>query len=495
MVGFLLAGGIHQVSAFSLFGEFAEWQEEEIGYQLPTDLGGPMNLGEEYRMNLRTITYGYDPSFLNYFGQEGVEVVEKAIKILNDLPPFSQMSDDLSEFEENTALYNNRAQALGVLDLKSFALGSMMEVLGLAAPERFVWTLRSRDVIADIPFYNTIQRNFDPVTWEPTPYVNGKLFTYQILQTFVDPDIWEAVPFGVDPFGSTITTVASFGINNGTVDLSGFSTLGLYFTGLTRDDVGGLRYIYHQNNFNVENLPANVAASTNLVSSGDSPWTPIGGGGPGAVLGTNVVDQALRAGVEELKFERVRFDSQLGEFVALTNSYQDRFITNSTQRSQTLQRIVVEPDILFGAEDIGVDPDGDVFARFRSFVITNNDEINGQTTLAGPGVIEPQAQILFTKLGPFFQNTPEGNEENAFQGFIWGHFDSSTNLVIFPEGRSLMDLEARVLDGDGLGESGDAWRVVIGGAAGGGGAGTGTGGGGTDPNIPPPGNNPPPGTP
>ena len=57
-----------------------------------------MNLGEEYRWNERTITYGFDKSFMDYFGQKGVAEVNKAVAILNNLPPFSSMSASLNEF-------------------------------------------------------------------------------------------------------------------------------------------------------------------------------------------------------------------------------------------------------------------------------------------------------------------------------------------------------------------------------------------------------------
>ncbi|MGB9601977.1 MAG: hypothetical protein ACPMAG_04230, partial [Limisphaerales bacterium] len=46
----------------------------------------------------------------------------------------------------------------------------------------------------------------------------------------------------------------------------GFGVLpGEFFTGLTRDDVGGLRYIYRADNFNVEQMPPTV---TNYIASG-----------------------------------------------------------------------------------------------------------------------------------------------------------------------------------------------------------------------------------
>src|SRR5881396_2499248 len=86
-----MAGAVNSACAFSLIGPFDGWQVQRIGYNpLNTDLGGPMNLGEEYRCIINTLTYGFDESFLNYFGQRGVEEVEKAIAILNALPQMSK---------------------------------------------------------------------------------------------------------------------------------------------------------------------------------------------------------------------------------------------------------------------------------------------------------------------------------------------------------------------------------------------------------------------
>src|SRR5881628_3974360 len=87
--------------AFSLLGPYAiaggtVWQVERIGYNLPGDIGGPMNVaaGEEYRWNSPNVFYAYDAPFLDFFGTRGREEVEKAIKILGDLPPASLLNVD-----------------------------------------------------------------------------------------------------------------------------------------------------------------------------------------------------------------------------------------------------------------------------------------------------------------------------------------------------------------------------------------------------------------
>ncbi|MCX8108646.1 MAG: hypothetical protein N3G20_07580, partial [Verrucomicrobiae bacterium] len=225
-----------QVAAFSLLGPLPAWQTTEIGYNIPfivADIGGPMNLHEEYRWNIPLITYGFDESFLNYFGAKGVEEVEKAIKVFNDLPPFSQI--DLSKYPLDTRRVNYRASALSLLDLKSYVMGALLEVFGLAPAERYVWTLRSRTVINDIPYYVVIKRNFDPVTWEPSAYVNGTLYTYLIFQTYTNPDVWEAVEFEVDPSMPSVSSVSAMMTGGGTIYASGYyvnNMTGLFYTGL-----------------------------------------------------------------------------------------------------------------------------------------------------------------------------------------------------------------------------------------------------------------------
>jgi len=266
-----LVGGLPKARAFSMLGAFDTWMTQEVGYQiLGLDVGGPMNLGEEHRWNMPIITYGFDESFLNYFGQRGVEEVEKAIKILNDLPPVSKMSPDLSEFPLDTRRMNYRANALSVFDMKSWALASLLESLGLAPAERYVWTLRARFAGPPVT-YSVIKRNFDPVTFNPSSYVNGVLYTYQIIQTYTTPT-WEAVEFEVDPSVPSVSSVTALNVWGGTVLASGMSAVlspGLFFTGLTRDDVGGLRYIYRPDNVNVETLMTNAVQARGSSAFGN----------------------------------------------------------------------------------------------------------------------------------------------------------------------------------------------------------------------------------
>lgn len=489
----LLAGAAQQVSAFSLIGAFDTWMTQEVGYQLGADLGGPMNLGEEYRWNIPVITYGFDESFLNYFGARGVEEIEKAIKILNDLPRFSQMSPTLSEYPLDTRRFNHRASALFLYDLKSYALSILLEQLGVAPAERYVWTLRSRVLVNNIPVYAVIQRNFDPVTFEPSSYVNGGLYTYYIIPSPIwNITYWEAVEFDVDPSLPSVTSVAALSDARGAYWGTGWfvnNEPGLFVTGLTRDDVGSLRYLYRPENVNVETSPTNavLAASGSTAlsgGSGGSPWEPpvgltniLGGTNVLTVVSNAPVVQALRPGMDSITFERVDFDSLTGAWIVLTNTYVDSYMTNGAIQSQTLERVLPQPDILFSAADLGIDPDGFPYVWSRSISFVNQDAINGLTTLAGPGQIAPPLTITFSKLGDYLINVPEGGQPDGQQGFWWGSYDGTTNEpALYPVGASIKALERLVLTGE-IAERASPWDPIPG--AGGTGTGTGTGTGGT----------------
>lgn len=83
-LGLVLTPDTH---AFSLLGPYESWMQTSNSFRQPADIGGPMNVGEEYRWNVPVLTYAFDESFLSYFGSNGVYAVEQAFQILNALPP------------------------------------------------------------------------------------------------------------------------------------------------------------------------------------------------------------------------------------------------------------------------------------------------------------------------------------------------------------------------------------------------------------------------
>jgi hypothetical protein len=429
--------------AFSILGPTAAYQSANLGYDVfGTDLGGPMNLGEEYRVNFRGMTYAFDATFLGYFGNKGVTAVEEAIKILNDLPDASTIDRTLSSFPlQSKGPKNFTAETLGIFDLKSQTLGMLFGQLGVGNPERWTWTLRAA-VLND---YTVIMRNFDPGTWLPTNLVNGTLYTYRIEDPVaVLVPAADAVEVLVDPLSFDFTSVG--GVVNG--DLLRGSNLrrGEYFTGITRDDAAAMSYIYRARNFNIENTISTLTLATNA----GGPWQI-----PGASnsLSTNVlVDLALRPGIERIDFERVNFDSLLGTAINVTNRFTDQYVTNGYVTNQVVDRPITQPDIVFAASDLGVDPNGfpiEVIQTTSTTFVDNsalNSSITGNGDNDGPGTIEPSITVVFSKLGPFIINTTPSflTEATGVQGFRWGHFDTTTFFAVFPDGQSLRDIEASV---------------------------------------------------
>ena len=132
-----------------------------------------MKLGEAYRFNIPVITYGYDASFLRYFGATGVAAIESAMKVLNDIPAADSMSATLEEFPTITLRHNATASALSIVDLKTTALSFMVEQLGVAAPENVVWSIRAHWTDpAQLDHFSVFNPNYDPVTLQQSSYVN-----------------------------------------------------------------------------------------------------------------------------------------------------------------------------------------------------------------------------------------------------------------------------------------------------------------------------------
>jgi len=290
----LLAAGIQPAFGFALLGPIPRsptapdgWQTAALGYALPYtefsflggpddlgDIGDPKNIGEGYRRNTPVIFYAYDANFLGYFGSNGVAAADSAAAIVNfsmtnnSLGNLDGYSTGLSEFPSESLHINYEAQSLALTDLKSVTMHLLVEQLGLAQPERFVWTLAERATITGLPpcplnqEYLVLQRNYD-ITDTPlnqlqySSYVNDTLYTYFIEEFCTGTPIAVTVPLNVDPFADVYTAVAA---NN--ADGLG---IGGYYTTLTRDDVAGLRYLLRTNNINWE-----TAAFIGTTAAGNS---------------------------------------------------------------------------------------------------------------------------------------------------------------------------------------------------------------------------------
>ena len=260
----LLAVSLPSAWGFSLLGPLGSatggepWQQLVIGYgpQLG-DIGGPHNIGEEYRRVTPVMYYAYNANFLGFFGLAGTANVDLAFGIMNavtNVSSYSPALDQPNEFSFVSQSYNPTAQALFLLDIKSVTLALLVEQMGLAEPERYTWTLHDRDPGNGSPcfltvLYTVVMRNFNILDTplnevQYSPYVNDILYSYYILEVCSgSPVLAQTVPFPVDPGASTIySSVAGFALQ-----------FGGFYTGLTRDDVAGLRYLYSSNNINFEN--------------------------------------------------------------------------------------------------------------------------------------------------------------------------------------------------------------------------------------------------
>lgn len=289
-VALLLLAGVQTMRGFALAGPGPtggtggdSWETPVIGYALGGDIVTPKNIGEEYRRNTPVIYYVYDESFAaisgGYFGSNGEAAVDSAIATFNAVTNVDSYSANLMEEPFTTEHMNYQAQGLGVTDLKSEVMGLLAEQMGLTQPERYSWTLHDRYLPTGgkCPFdelYLVVQRNFDPVISGLTQiqysdYVNNTLYTYMIDEFCTGPNpLAITEPFSTDPFVLNYTSVASLGVGLGVdnfqiiTNFGGNAELinavwtatqvGGYYTGLTRDDVGGLRYLLSTNNIQYE---------------------------------------------------------------------------------------------------------------------------------------------------------------------------------------------------------------------------------------------------
>jgi hypothetical protein len=397
--------------AFSLLGPYADWMDVQKGYALSGDIGGPMNIGEGYRWNLPVVTYGFDRSFLDYFGSNGVAAVEGAIAILNALPPASSIV--LTNYPLSAWRINHRAEADHLLDLKTATLQLLLEQMGLTDPERYIFTVRDFHLDPYVTNYvfDVIERNFAPTTAQPSAYLNNTLFSYIIVRVGDSPPptnvFCYTVPFSVDPIAAENHPAASWQMLN----------YGTYLNGLSWDDAGGLRYLLSGSEVRCESLLPDVhAAGTNT---------------------SGLVRTADRPGIEKVTFVRHPFGSLTGEFRPFTNRWTDIYYDWDDAVYQQVERVTARPDILFSGHDFGT---GQTLNRTGTTNWANNAALNDNGGGAGPGTIQPPITLTYSTEGPLYLNSYAPyfinnglSQSTASLQFSWGSFDNSTNApLLYP---------------------------------------------------------------
>lgn len=424
---------------FTLIGPWAPWQVARIGYQLAGDIGGPVPLGEEFRLTIKTITYGFSPEFVNWFGQTGMDAVEEAVEVFTDLGDLSVI--DPNAFPLNSTRFNATAFQLNMIDLKTWSMQNLIEFAGLTDCERYVFTLRELEDINNVRFYTVISYNYDPVTLRPTFHINGHLYTYT---TIFDNDTDLAFPVvqPVDPLADISTPVAA---------RENFFPQGRYFTSLTRDDVGGLKYIYSTSNYNVETLPAGTTQSAggsgvSQITGGSTAWSPILPNltNQVAVVSTNLIDRGLRPGIGRLNFVKTEYDTVFGDFLPVFVRDADFVINNGIPTRQNVERFLATgPDAIFDAADFD-----DTALVLRSAVAyTSFDPISAVVGDIGPGSINAPYIFTYSKRGityrnsrPFFLDQDPGSEL-----LNWGSYDHTDKPpVLYPDTASVLNLQELV---------------------------------------------------
>jgi hypothetical protein len=392
---------------FSLLGPFAPWMTPDVGFiqDEAWDVGGPRNLGDEFRWNIPLLTYGFDENFKNFFGQPGIDAIEKGVAILNRISPASQI--DLSLTPSETTRFHPTAQAAGVFDLKSTAVIYMVEALGLANSVRFTWLLNSTNIAlrsneGSGPYDVILQRNFDPMTFEPSSFVNSVRYTYyvgELPEPFFPQGNRDAGELAVDATGGSFRPpVSSFFPS---LAMPGWRE-GNYFSALTRDDVGGIRYLLSSNNINVEPCLPTVRA--------------LGGG-------IDFVKIAARPGIEKITFQRFDPGGQ-----PVTNFFEDVYFLEGRVHTQSLQRVIETPDILFTAANHPRQFDVPPLVRRTRPNFSHQNE-------TGTGIFQPEIIISFHKLGDIFRE-PYWSDGTENVDYRWSSFDSRTLTPspIFPVG-------------------------------------------------------------
>ena len=273
---------------------------------LQDDLGGPKRIDEFYRWNCPSLTYGFDATFVQFFGESGIAAVNDAMNVLNDFfIPRDGSYMGMSELNLarhgfggnfNTTWLNLTAQNENLMDIKSLALGMMVNYLGLGNPYRYAFTATNCVVEAagGSATLSVALKNYDPVTYAASDKINDVQYSYRLVHDQIpgfsitngvtaggarnvaalDTVTIDMEEFTSDTSGNAYSAVAAivdaFYGNTDLVwtDVPSAYGFGVFYDGmnamggmyqprhaLTYDDAGGLKYMYETNTVVMEFNP------------------------------------------------------------------------------------------------------------------------------------------------------------------------------------------------------------------------------------------------
>jgi hypothetical protein len=143
--------------------------------------------------------------------------------------------------------------------------------------------------------------------------------------------------------------------------------------------------------------------------------------------------------------------------VGLTNAalpsfqYEVDYVDNGVRKTGKFIKFFTSPDIMITA----LNGPSTLTSGYVPPAVVNNNALNGMWTqgLYGPGVIQPSGNMVigFNKIGIHWDLDPTFflNEENQAPGWIWGHYDGTTDeLMLFPNSQTVLDLEREIYGND-----------------------------------------------
>lgn len=362
-------------------------------FNFTDDMGAPQPIKEFYRWNIPYLTYSFDATFVQYFGLDGMAAVNEAVNVVNNFFSNSQYSGvsslDLARegflSNYNSHAVNVTAQNRQIIDIKSLVLGMLVNHLGLGNPHRYAYSIYGTNISssANQVNFNVVNRNFDPLTFQPSGTINNVTYSYRLIHdqtaglpnpALVLPTLMDMEEFTSDTSGNAFSAIAS-------ITDAFFGNTALFWTDiptkfafgsfyhndyavggqteprhtLTFDDAGGLKYLYRTNNFVFENLDPSVQiiAAANVVpdalvsqfpSKSGSVFglfprrntTAIASTPPtsstlavAAFVTTLFQDGFLRGGIDSIQFTYQPFDSLLGIFPTPTNQFWTDTLVNT----------------------------------------------------------------------------------------------------------------------------------------------------------------------